>query len=77
MTRSLKAPPLVHARCMPSSGGLGAACGAREQIVEIVMDLGRPPLARFPGGDLRLSEQVVSPQDLQHAIDKVPRRCAS
>jgi stage III sporulation protein SpoIIIAA len=41
------------------------------QIVEIVMDLGRPPLARFPAGDMRLSEDVITLEDLQHAIDRV------
>ena len=40
------------------------------------MDLGRPPLARFPDGDMRLSDTVVSQEDLQHAIDKVILDCA-
>ena len=47
------------------------------QVVEIVMDLGRPPLARFPAGDLRLSEEVITLEDLQHAIDRVCRARAS
>ena len=42
------------------------------QLVEIVMDLGRPPLARFPSGDLRLADDVISNADLNHAISKVP-----
>ena len=41
------------------------------QLVEIVMDLGRPPLARFPSGDLRLADDVISSADLEHAISKV------
>ena len=36
------------------------------------MDLGRPPLARFPSGDLRLADDVISNADLAHAISKVP-----
>ena len=40
-------------------------------MVEIVMDLGRPPLARFPSGDVRLSDDVITQADLQHAIGKV------
>ena len=36
------------------------------------MDLGRPPLARFPSGDLRLADDVISNADLDHAISKVP-----
>ncbi|PSC75743.1 nucleic acid-binding [Micractinium conductrix] len=40
-------------------------------LLEVVMDLGRPPLARFPSGDLRLAEGPVSPEDLQYAVDQV------
>ena len=35
------------------------------------MDLGRPPLARFPGGDARLSEAPVTADDLAQACAKV------
>jgi hypothetical protein len=38
------------------------------QLVEVVMDLGRVPLARFPSGDIRLAEQVVAPEDLAYAV---------
>ncbi|CAK0785286.1 hypothetical protein CVIRNUC_008492 [Coccomyxa viridis] len=41
------------------------------ELVEIVMDLGRPPLARFPSGDLRLADDVISSADLEHAISKL------
>jgi len=37
-------------------------------LLEVVMDLGRPPLARFPGIDLRLSEAPVDEEDLNCAI---------
>uniref|UniRef100_A0ACD6A565 Uncharacterized protein n=1 Tax=Avena sativa TaxID=4498 RepID=A0ACD6A565_AVESA len=40
-------------------------------LVEVVMDLGRPPLARFPSGDFLLSEHPISFDDLQHATAKV------
>uniref|UniRef100_A0ACD5ZPU8 Uncharacterized protein n=1 Tax=Avena sativa TaxID=4498 RepID=A0ACD5ZPU8_AVESA len=40
-------------------------------LVEVVMDLGRPPLARFPSGDFLLSEHPISFEDLQHATTKV------
>lgn len=46
--------------------------GSCVQLVEIVMDLGRPPLARFSSGDLRLADDVISNADLDHAISKVP-----
>ncbi len=35
------------------------------------MDLGRPPLARFPSGDLKLSSNVITQEDLAYAIEKV------
>lgn len=42
-----------------------------EGLVEIVLDLGRRPLARFPSGDWFISETKVTEQDLQHAISMV------
>ncbi|KAL8051709.1 hypothetical protein ABFX02_06G165600 [Erythranthe guttata] len=41
------------------------------QLIEVVMDLGRKPLARFPTGDWVISEQTVQIEDLTHAISKV------
>ncbi|KAI8470498.1 MAG: hypothetical protein J3K34DRAFT_385264 [Monoraphidium minutum] len=41
------------------------------ELLEVVMDLGRPPLARFPGGDVRLSDDPVSTEDLEQAVAKV------
>lgn len=41
------------------------------QLIEVVMDLGRQPLARFPSGDWVISEKPVAHEDLQHAISKV------
>ncbi|EHA8591086.1 hypothetical protein COCNU_scaffold033218G000080 [Cocos nucifera] len=40
-------------------------------LVEIVMDLGRRPLARFPSGDFFLSDRPFSAQDLHHATSQV------
>ena len=37
------------------------------ELVEIVMDLGRPPAARFPEGDVQLSQDPVSDADLLFA----------
>lgn len=36
------------------------------------MDVGRPPLARFPAGDVRLSETLITYADLDEAVAKVP-----
>ncbi|XVE68786.1 hypothetical protein DITRI_Ditri09bG0098200 [Diplodiscus trichospermus] len=48
-------------------------CGHEEieELIEVVMDLGRKPLARFPSGDWVISEQPVKHEDLSHAISKV------
>ncbi|KAG7576726.1 AAA+ ATPase domain [Arabidopsis thaliana x Arabidopsis arenosa] len=44
---------------------------AIEELIEVVMDLGRKPLARFPSGDWVISEQPVTHQDLELAVSKV------
>jgi stage III sporulation protein SpoIIIAA len=36
-------------------------------LVEVVMDLGRPPLARFPAGDELLDDRPVTAEDLEAA----------
>ncbi|KAJ4978550.1 hypothetical protein NE237_009330 [Protea cynaroides] len=40
-------------------------------LIEVVMDLGRKPLARFPSGDWVMSEQPVKLEDLRYAVSKV------
>ncbi|PON42217.1 AAA+ ATPase domain containing protein [Trema orientale] len=42
-----------------------------EQLIEVVMDLGRKPIARFPSGDWVISENPIMEEDLGHAISKV------
>lgn len=41
-------------------------------LIEVVMDLGRKPLARFPSGDWVISQHPINHDDLRHAISKVP-----
>ncbi|KGF73073.1 hypothetical protein DO97_03335 [Neosynechococcus sphagnicola sy1] len=43
----------------------------RDQLIEVVMDLGRRPEARFPSQADYLLETPVSRTDLQHCIDRV------
>jgi stage III sporulation protein SpoIIIAA len=43
----------------------------RDQLVEVVLDLGRRPEARFPNGAEYLSETVVSRDDLNHCVQQV------
>lgn len=40
-------------------------------LMEVVMDLGRKPLARFPSGDFVLSDCPIRFQDLEHATSQV------
>ncbi|KAG0450739.1 hypothetical protein HPP92_026538 [Vanilla planifolia] len=40
-------------------------------LVEVVMDLGRSPLARFPSGDFVLSERAITDEDIQYATSQV------
>ncbi len=40
----------------------------REDLVEVVMDLGRVPEARFMEGALKLGEQPVTREDLEHVV---------
>ncbi|KAF5830043.1 single-stranded nucleic acid-binding R3H domain-containing protein [Dunaliella salina] len=41
------------------------------ELLEVVMDLGRSPIARFPNGDVKLSEQPITSEDIEFAIQKV------
>jgi stage III sporulation protein SpoIIIAA len=43
----------------------------RDNLIEVVMDLGRLPEARFPDEAVYLEETPISKQDLQHCIDRV------
>lgn len=51
----------------------GELCGHQEigELIEVVLDLGRKPLARFPSGDWVISEHPVKLEDLTHSISKV------
>ncbi|KAL0903621.1 hypothetical protein M5K25_028013 [Dendrobium thyrsiflorum] len=50
----------------------GLAChGEVRELIEVVMDLGRKPIARFPSGDWIVSDEPVKLVDLRHAIGKV------
>ena len=45
--------------------------GRASDLIEIVMDLGRLPEARFPDGEVCLSQEETSRDDLQHVIDNI------
>ncbi|KAE9592883.1 hypothetical protein Lal_00028931 [Lupinus albus] len=41
------------------------------QLMEVVMDLGRKPLARFPSGDFVISDYPITVEDIGHATAQV------
>ncbi len=43
----------------------------KEQLIEVILDLGRPPEARFSDSVEYLSETPVSKTDLQHCVERV------
>jgi stage III sporulation protein SpoIIIAA len=45
--------------------------GRRAGLLEVVMDLGRLPEARYPGREVVLSHQEVSEADIQYVIDRI------
>ena len=42
-----------------------------DDLIEVVMDLGRKPLARFPSGDVELSDCPITFQDIEYATSQV------
>ncbi|HEY9886846.1 MAG TPA: R3H domain-containing nucleic acid-binding protein [Candidatus Obscuribacterales bacterium] len=55
----------------PDIGALIQHHAQTDQLVEVILDLGRRPEARFPGGSEYLSEHMVTKEDLQYCIDRV------
>ena len=43
----------------------------RDQLIEVILDLGRQPEARFSDSVEYLSETVITQEDLQHCVDRV------
>jgi stage III sporulation protein SpoIIIAA len=41
------------------------------QLLEVVMDLGRKPLARFPMGDEEIADEPITTADLHSAVAQV------
>ncbi|MDO8692187.1 MAG: R3H domain-containing nucleic acid-binding protein [Dehalococcoidia bacterium] len=41
------------------------------ELLEIVLDLGRPPEARFPGHEVLLSDREVTNEDLQYVVSRI------
>ncbi len=43
----------------------------REELIEVVLDLGRRPEARFPDAEVTLLEREIVEADLQHVVDNI------
>ncbi|HET8905509.1 MAG TPA: AAA family ATPase, partial [Ktedonobacterales bacterium] len=55
----------------PSLRATLATLDDREQILEIVMDLGRCPEARFPAREVVLSNNPVTAEDLAYVVEHI------
>src|SRR5215471_16925664 len=42
-----------------------------ENLLEVVLDLGRPPEARYPGGAADLGEEPVTEADLAYVVERI------
>lgn len=78
----LLAAPLAYLRS-PSAeaGAVGPALLHLHPLLcsplplQVVLDLGRPPVARFPSGDVKLSYTAITAQDLEWAVQQVRHGC--
>ncbi|HEV8696447.1 MAG TPA: hypothetical protein VGQ89_02045, partial [Candidatus Limnocylindrales bacterium] len=43
----------------------------REQLIEVVLDLGRRPEARFPNSEVTLLRREVTEADIAHVVDHI------
>ena len=42
-----------------------------DDLLEVILDVGRPPEARFPAFDMILSEQEITEEDLNYVIERI------
>jgi stage III sporulation protein SpoIIIAA len=40
-------------------------------LIEVILDLGRPPQARFPHGDVDLDPHEVTEEDIEHVVSRI------
>ena len=43
----------------------------RSELLEVVMDLGRRPEARYPGRDVFLSPKEVTAEDIEYVVSRI------
>ena len=55
----------------PEIAGVLDAYGSLEKLTEVIMDVGRPPAARYTNGDRLLREQEVTYEEIDAVVEKV------
>ena len=55
----------------PEIAGVLDAYGNLEKLIEVIMDVGRPPAARYTNGDRLLREQEVTYEEIDAVVAKV------
>ena len=55
----------------PGGNALGNPLGSMNSLIEVVLDLGRQPEARYISGALYLDDSLVTREDLQHVASRV------
>ena len=43
----------------------------REQVIEVVLDLGRRPEARFPDSEITLLDREITEADIAHVVEHI------
>ncbi|HKZ51627.1 MAG TPA: single-stranded DNA-binding protein, partial [Dehalococcoidia bacterium] len=46
-------------------------CPSNNELLEVVMDLGRPAEARYPGRDVTLTETDVAEADIEYVVSRI------
>ena len=62
---------LLYQALPPRVEGPLRECNQREELLEVVLDLGREPEARFPGEVLALSHDAVTREDIEYVVARV------
>ena len=45
--------------------------GRRDELLEVILDLGRVPTARYTDGEVVLRKREVEQEEIQHVVDRI------
>jgi len=73
LTKTIDSDLDLLLQCLPADtlSPLVEQTNSLDDLLEIILDVGRPPEARFPGFDMILSEKEITERDLNHVIERV------